>query len=181
MFKIVQPTIKQLLEQKLIKVNSTGQMKRVTVNGWIETFRAQKSTSFLQINDGSCKEGLQAVIDSQKFAAVSSRLTTGACVALTGILNHTKERIQQIELAVDDINMYGPADPAVCVNSSTNLIIVRHIPSIKVAFQWITFGYFHICVHVRKLFHAFGESDTDLNDPLMIFLASSNFFKSMRR
>ena len=41
-------------------LNSTKQGESVTVNGWVKAFR---NDQFVQLNDGSCQENIQAVIN----------------------------------------------------------------------------------------------------------------------
>ena len=49
-------SIKQILSSK---------PKQAIVNGWIRSIRHQKQVVFLDISDGTCHEGLQAVISPE--------------------------------------------------------------------------------------------------------------------
>jgi aspartyl/asparaginyl-tRNA synthetase len=109
------PTIKQLLVKSAKSVIPEPHLQPiVTVNGWLQTVRVQKTMTFLHINDGSCTDGLQAVVDSSFIARFADSLHTGACVSLTGILSQVGEkRHQAVELAVQQIKVLGTADPTV--------------------------------------------------------------------
>ena len=61
----------------------------VSVSGWVRTRRDSKGGfSFLVVNDGSCFRDLQIIAggDLENYAADILQLTTGASVAVTGIL-----------------------------------------------------------------------------------------------
>jgi asparaginyl-tRNA synthetase len=56
----------------------------VNVKGWVRTFR---NNSFIAINDGSCINNIQAVVNFETFNADTlKRLTPGACIGVTGKL-----------------------------------------------------------------------------------------------
>ena len=46
---------------------STPSDEIVKAEGWVRTKRDSKNVCFLEINDGSCLKGLQAVIDKAVF------------------------------------------------------------------------------------------------------------------
>ena len=54
----------------------------ITAEGWVRTKRDGKNVCFLEINDGSCLKGLQAVIDKHPFTDnyLLAQITTGAAV-----------------------------------------------------------------------------------------------------
>ena len=83
----------------------------VTVCGWIRTFR---NDTFIAVNDGSCLDNLQLVIDREATPeALKRRLTTGAAIRATGLLKASQGRGQKTELEVHDLEVLGDADPEV--------------------------------------------------------------------
>ena len=83
----------------------------VTVCGWIRTFR---NDTFIAVNDGSCLDNLQLVINREATPeALKRRLTTGAAIRATGLLKASQGRGQTTELEVHDLEVLGDADPEV--------------------------------------------------------------------
>ncbi len=99
------PTIKAVL--------ATGEPgQRVTLQGWVRTKRAQKTFTFINLNDGSTLAGLQVVIDSQlgDYEALMKRVTTGAAIAVTGVLVASPAQGQRLELQGETLTVVGEAD-----------------------------------------------------------------------
>ena len=81
----------------------------ITVKGWVRAFRSNR---FIQINDGSCIASLQAVVDFEKFEeTLLKRITTAACVSLTGNLIASHGAGQALEIKVSHIEIIGDAHP----------------------------------------------------------------------
>lgn len=81
----------------------------ITVKGWVRAFRSNR---FIQINDGSCIASLQAVVDFEKFEeTLLKRITTAACVSLTGNLIASHGAGQAVEIQVSHIEIIGDAHP----------------------------------------------------------------------
>ena len=61
---------------------------RVTVRGWLRTARHSKTVSFLEVSDGSCFAGIQAVAEPSlpNYADSIASLSTGCAVEVTGDL-----------------------------------------------------------------------------------------------
>lgn len=76
--------IKTILEQGERIVDQT-----ITVKGWIRSIRDQKNFAFLVVNDGSCLNGLQVLVENtiQSYEKVRS-LLTGSSVSVSGKLVH---------------------------------------------------------------------------------------------
>jgi asparaginyl-tRNA synthetase len=81
--------------------------------GWIRTRRDAKDFSFVEINDGSCLENMQCIVDAgtPAYKALGS-CGTGAAICVTGALVTSPARGQQWELRAADIAVLGNADPA---------------------------------------------------------------------
>ena len=83
--------------------------KRVNVKGWVRTFR---NNQFIALNDGSTINNLQCVVDFENTDEKTlKRITTGACLSLTGDLAESKGKGQSIEVIVEVIEILGDADP----------------------------------------------------------------------
>ena len=83
--------------------------KEILVKGWVRAFRSNR---FIQINDGSTINTLQAVVDFEKFdEAILKKITPAAAVGLKGILIESQGSGQAVELQVSEIEIIGEANP----------------------------------------------------------------------
>ncbi|GEO05587.1 asparagine--tRNA ligase [Adhaeribacter aerolatus] len=86
--------------------------QEVLVKGWVRTKRGNKFVSFIALNDGSTINNIQLVADAEKFSEESLReVTTGACIAATGILVASQGKGQTVEIQVNTVEVLGAADP----------------------------------------------------------------------
>ena len=77
------------------------------VKGWVRAFRSNR---FIQINDGSTINNIQAVVDYEAFdEALLKRVTTGASVSVTGELIASQGAGQAVELVVATVEVLGDA------------------------------------------------------------------------
>ncbi|HUH33898.1 MAG TPA: asparagine--tRNA ligase [Daejeonella sp.] len=82
--------------------------RKVTVMGWVRTFR---NNQFIAINDGSCLNNIQAVVDfNNTDDALLKRLTTGASISVTGELIESAGKGQRVEIKVADLEIIGDSD-----------------------------------------------------------------------
>jgi len=83
----------------------------LSVSGWIRTKRDAKNISFLELNDGSCLQNLQVVIDKEEFEPKSELdlLQTGASVEVSGTLSASPGGNQRVELTARSVRVLGPA------------------------------------------------------------------------
>ncbi len=80
----------------------------VNVKGWVRTFR---NNSFIAINDGSCINNIQAVVNFETANPETlKRLTPGACIGVTGKLIASQGKGQSVEIVVSEIEVYGDAE-----------------------------------------------------------------------
>lgn len=95
---------------KIIDVlKSTEVGTELVVKGWVRAFRSNR---FIQINDGSTINSLQAVIDFENFdEATLKKITTGSAIGLTGILTESQGSGQSVELQVNAVEIIGEANP----------------------------------------------------------------------
>lgn len=81
----------------------------VTVQGWVRTFRANR---FIALNDGSTLGNLQCVVDFENFdESILKSISTGAALKITGSFVESQGKGQTAEIKVDEIHIYGTADP----------------------------------------------------------------------
>jgi asparaginyl-tRNA synthetase len=90
----------------LLSTAPTGQT--VTVMGWVRTFR---NNQFISINDGSTLQNIQAVIHLNTVdETLLKRITTGACVSVTGELIASPAKGQAVEVDVKQLLILGDSD-----------------------------------------------------------------------
>ena len=82
---------------------------KVSINGWVRTFRSNR---FINLNDGSCMEDLQCVIDFEKFdKKILSEINTGSSINIVGEIVESQGRGQSVEIVVDEIRILGLSNP----------------------------------------------------------------------
>jgi asparaginyl-tRNA synthetase len=92
---------------EILKTQAVGQ--ELTVKGWVRAFRSNR---FIQVNDGSTIQNLQAVVEFENFdEALLKKVTTAAAVSLTGNLVESQGTGQAVELLVSNIEILGEAHP----------------------------------------------------------------------
>lgn len=80
----------------------------VLVQGWVRTFR---NNQFIAINDGSTIHNIQAVVElNSQEENLLKRVTTGACVAVTGELIPSPAKGQAVEIKVKQLEILGDSD-----------------------------------------------------------------------
>lgn len=81
----------------------------VTVRGWLRTARHSKNVSFLEVTDGSCFDGLQAVAGEgcEGFPEEVRALGTGCAVEITGELVDSPGKGQRFELQAARVELIG--------------------------------------------------------------------------
>jgi asparaginyl-tRNA synthetase len=85
----------------------------VAAAGWVRTRRDSKGGfSFLELNDGSSLASLQIVADGglPNYQSEVLRLSTGAAIAVTGVLADSPGAGQPVELKARSLTVYGYAD-----------------------------------------------------------------------
>jgi asparaginyl-tRNA synthetase len=79
------------------------------VYGWVRTFR---NNQFLALNDGSCIQNLQLVVNDEVASEdVKKKINTGASIQAKGILVESQGKGQETELNVTEIEILGECDP----------------------------------------------------------------------
>ncbi len=104
MEKLNRTKVKELLKDK------PG--KEVLAKGWVRTKRGNKNVAFIALNDGSTINNIQIVVDSSKFdEELLKKITTGACIGVSGNLTESLGSGQSVEIQAKEIILYGEADP----------------------------------------------------------------------
>ena len=89
-------------------LNSTAYGTEVMLKGWVRTFR---NNQFIAINDGSTINNIQAVVDFNNTPEeILKRITTGACVSVTGKLIPSPAKGQTVEIKADSVEIIGDSD-----------------------------------------------------------------------
>ena len=86
--------------------------KEVLAKGWVRTKRGNKNVAFIALNDGSTINNIQIVVDkTPENEAVLAKVTTGACIAVKGMLVESMGGGQATEIQASEIEVYGGCDP----------------------------------------------------------------------
>jgi len=83
----------------------------VSVSGWVRTFRANR---FIALNDGSCLNNIQCVVDFEKTEQeILKKITTGAALNIKGKVIESQGSQQSVEIMVDECEILGECNPEV--------------------------------------------------------------------
>jgi asparaginyl-tRNA synthetase len=88
--------------------------KEVLVKGWVRTRRDSKGGfSFIELNDGSCFNNLQIVVDADldNYQEEVLKLFPGSSIAVKGILIKSQGGGQGFEIKAEEVKVYGYCDP----------------------------------------------------------------------
>lgn len=98
--------------QKIVDLFKNGKAStEVLVKGWVRTRRDSKQVTFVALNDGSSINNLQIVVDADKFdTELLKRITTGACLSVTGSLVESQGGGQAVEVQAREIEILGDCD-----------------------------------------------------------------------
>ena len=117
---------------------------RVRIEGWVRSRRSSKGGfSFLQVHDGSCFDGLQAVVDDAlpNYASEVEALGAGCAVRITGLLVESRGRHQDREIQASAVEVLGWVDDP----ETYPIAKKRH-----------TFEYLRTVAHLRPRTNTFG-------------------------
>lgn len=94
---------------RIVELLRSGEVdKAVLVKGWVRTARDSKNVAFVHINDGSCQNNIQAVVDYARIPKESlSDVLTGACIAVSGKLVRSQGSGQSLEIQAEKIDVLG--------------------------------------------------------------------------
>ena len=101
----IRTKIRQIVIEEKVPLDTV-----VTILGLVRTARVGKEVAFVEVNDGSCLQNIQAVIAEPKEHPVVEKILTGASVRIRGKLILSQGKGQKYEIAVDTIDLIGAAD-----------------------------------------------------------------------
>lgn len=137
--------------------------KTVQVVGWVKNFRESKTTSFLELSDGSTFKPLQIVIqkdDSPKISAdtLNSVMHLGVAVEVSGVAVSAYHNADDAEINAEKINLIGncAADYPI-QKKKTSLEFLRTIPHLRMRTNTFT-AMFRVRNALSMAIHNFFQS-----------------------
>ncbi|WP_072697848.1 asparagine--tRNA ligase [Desulfovibrio litoralis] len=86
--------------------------KDIKISGWVRTRRDAKGFSFIELNDGSCLNNIQVIVDENTPAFSSlDKVGTGASLEVVGELVLSPGKGQRYEVKAQTLKVFGEADP----------------------------------------------------------------------
>ncbi len=80
----------------------------LTVAGWVKTSRDFKHIKFITINDGSCLQSLQIVVEGDVGGTFDfQKVSVGASIAVEGVVKKSQGEKQDVELLAQKVNILG--------------------------------------------------------------------------
>ncbi len=114
---------------EILKRQETG--TRCTIYGWIKTARFSKNVYFLSINDGSCFDKIQVVVDDIE-SVDKSQLLTGACVKIEGTVVESPGQGQACEILASSVEVIGPTDESYPLQKKRHTLeFLRGMPHLR--------------------------------------------------
>jgi len=130
---MIEITIQELKTRKDFYIG-----KMVQVSGWVKNFRESKTTSFLELNDGSTFKPLQIVIqkeDNHKISAetMNEVMHLGVAVVVSGIVVSAYHNADDAEINAEKITIIGDCAADYPIQKKkTSLEFLRTIPHLRV-------------------------------------------------
>ena len=105
--------MKRTLISEIFKNAADFADKEITVAGWVRSVRASNEFGFASMNDGSCFDCLQAVLEKSKLSNYDgvSKVNIGAALVITGTLVLTPEAKQPFEIKASSVEIEGESTP----------------------------------------------------------------------
>ena len=104
--------MEQIKRTKVKDLLASEPGREVLAKGWVRTKRGNKEIAFIALNDGSTINNIQVVVDKTRIdAELLSKVTTGACIGVTGKLVESVGSGQAVEIQASGIEIYGECDP----------------------------------------------------------------------
>lgn len=112
---------------------------QVNIKGWVRSFR---NNQFIALNDGSCMNNLQAVIDFENTdPELLKKITTGASLSINGTVIASQGKGQKVEVKAETVELLGECDPEkypLQLKNKPSLEYLREIAHLR--FRTNTFG-----------------------------------------
>jgi asparaginyl-tRNA synthetase len=143
-------SLKKIFDENLIDTDAT-------IKGWIRSVRNSKKFSFIVLNDGSCQDSLQIVVDEvlTNYGEVAA-LLAGSAVAITGRLVKSGGKSQSIEMQAKSVEIIGAVDDSFPLQKkATSLEFLREQAHLRIRTN--TFGAImrvrhHLAMATHKFF-----------------------------
>ena len=87
--------------------------RTLQLGGWVRSIRASNNFGFIELNDGTCFQNLQVVLEESKlenYKAIS-RQNVGASLLVNGTLVLTPDAKQPFELKAERVEVVGASSP----------------------------------------------------------------------
>lgn len=95
--------------KEILKTPATGQ--EITVKGWVRSKRDSKAVCFIALNDGSCMNNIQIIINKEiannNLLDAINKLNTGASCTVNGNLVESLGKGQTVEVQASNITVLG--------------------------------------------------------------------------
>ncbi len=102
--------MKSVIVRELFANIPTDVIPGVAVKGWVRTSRESKNFAFIVMNDGSCFNNLQIVVEESainNYAEVMKQITVGASIEVTGRIEPTPGMQQPFEMKAESLTVLG--------------------------------------------------------------------------
>lgn len=101
-----------MLTERIVSLLAADKLNReVTVKGWVRTRRDSKAVYFIALNDGSCLNNIQVVLDASQFSVDHLKgIGTGACIEVAGQLVASQGKGQNAEIQAKSVVLIGACD-----------------------------------------------------------------------
>jgi asparaginyl-tRNA synthetase len=98
---------------KDILLSNSLKAEKTLIKGWVRTKRESKNVVFIALNDGSCLQNIQIVLDMDKFQQqeLLQKIHTGASLSVHGLISESLGSGQKYEIIADQIEVLGEANP----------------------------------------------------------------------
>ncbi len=134
----------------------TPENQEITVKGWVRTKRGQANMAFVNLNDGSTIHNIQIVVEGERFDEdLLKSISTGACIAVKGLLVPSAGSGQAVEVLAQHIEIYGKADETFPIQPKKHSMeFLREKAHLR--FRTSTFGaIFRVRHHLAYAVHKF--------------------------
>lgn len=92
---------------KLLQQPPIGE--EILIKGWVRAFRSNR---FIALNDGSCMNNLQVVVDFEKIDEdLLKQITFHACLSIKGKLVESQGKGQSVEVIAESVEVLGASNP----------------------------------------------------------------------
>ncbi|MBQ7739430.1 MAG: asparagine--tRNA ligase [Desulfovibrionaceae bacterium] len=92
-------------------LKSSSPIDQIQIEGWIKSRRDSKTFSFLALNDGSCLDNIQCIVDGGTEAMANlGQAGLGSSVSITGKLVASPGQGQKWEVQVANLTLLGATD-----------------------------------------------------------------------